>query len=99
VLAHGAGANCEAKILVNVSTGLCAAGFFVLRIDLPFRQKRPTGPPMPAGRAADLAVCGKRRLRCGRSRRGGLSSEATRMAAEWRRCSRRRIRVLPMLCC
>jgi predicted alpha/beta-hydrolase family hydrolase len=55
VLAHGAGANCEAKVLVNVSDGLCAAGFFVLRIDLPFRQKRPTGPPMPVGRAADLA--------------------------------------------
>jgi uncharacterized protein len=55
VLAHGAGANCEAKILVAVSEQLCAAGFFVLRIDLPFRQKRPSGPPSPAGRGADLA--------------------------------------------
>ena len=55
VLAHGAGANCDAKVLLAVAEGLCTAGFFVLRIDLPFRQKRPSGPPFPAGRAADLA--------------------------------------------
>jgi predicted alpha/beta-hydrolase family hydrolase len=53
VLAHGAGANCEAKVLVAVADGLCAAGFHVLRIDLPFRQKRPSGPPFPAVAAAD----------------------------------------------
>lgn len=53
VLAHGAGANCEAKVLVSVADGLCQAGFHVLRIDLPFRQKRPSGPPFPAMAAAD----------------------------------------------
>jgi uncharacterized protein len=55
VLAHGAGANCEVKVLVTVAQKLCAAGFFVLRIDLPFRQKRPSGPPFPAAAAADKA--------------------------------------------
>jgi uncharacterized protein len=53
VLAHGAGANCEAKVLVAVAEGLCAAGFHVLRIDLPFRQKRPSGPPFPTMASAD----------------------------------------------
>ena len=55
VLAHGAGANSEAKVLVAVAQRLCEAGFAVLRIDLPFRQKRPTGPPMPATAAEDRA--------------------------------------------
>lgn len=55
VLAHGAGANCQAKVLVAVAEALCAAGLFVLRIDLPFRQKRPSGPPSPATGAEDRA--------------------------------------------
>ncbi|HYP09459.1 MAG TPA: alpha/beta fold hydrolase [Bryobacteraceae bacterium] len=55
VLAHGAGANCEAKILVAVADALCGAGFVVLRIDMPFRQKRPTGPPLPGSAAEDRA--------------------------------------------
>jgi predicted alpha/beta-hydrolase family hydrolase len=55
VLAHGAGANCDAKVLVGVADQLCRAGFHVLRIDLPFRQKRPSGPPSPATRGDDIA--------------------------------------------
>lgn len=55
VLAHGAGSNRNAKLLVAVAEALCARGVAVLRIDLPFRQARPGGPPMPAHAAADRA--------------------------------------------
>jgi len=55
VLTHGAGANCTAPLLVAVANALSAAGAVVLRYDLPFRQKRPFGPPSPATAAADRA--------------------------------------------
>ncbi len=55
VLTHGAGGNCNAPLLVAVADRFSAAGLYVLRIDLPFRQKRPSGPPSPAGAAADRA--------------------------------------------
>lgn len=50
VLTHGAGANCNAPLLVVLADALCAAGLLVLRCDLPFRQMRPHGPP-PRGSA------------------------------------------------
>ena len=53
VLAHGAGGNCEARLLLAVSEAFCNAGFLVLRINLPFRQARPFGPPSPGGAARD----------------------------------------------
>ncbi len=53
VLAHGAGANCQAKLLLAVASAFAEAGFVVLRCDLPFRQRRPHGPPFPAGAAND----------------------------------------------
>ena len=46
VLTHGAGANCQAPLLVAVARGFCEAGITTLRCDLPFRQLRPHGPPM-----------------------------------------------------
>src|SRR5215470_2813072 len=49
VLTHGAGGSCTAPLLVAVAAAFCAAGFAVLRCDLPFRQRRPTGPPSPPG--------------------------------------------------
>ena len=55
VLTHGAGSNCAAPLLVAVASALCGAGITVLRCDLPFRQRRPSGPPHPAGAAADRA--------------------------------------------
>lgn len=45
VLTHGAGSNCNAPLLVAVAHGFAEAGFTVLRCDLPYRQKRPHGPP------------------------------------------------------
>ncbi len=53
VLAHGAGSNCRAPLLVTVAETFAAAGLAVLRIDLPFRQARPHGPPFPAFAARD----------------------------------------------
>jgi uncharacterized protein len=53
VLAHGAGSNCQSKLLVDVSNALATSGFEVLRIDLPFRQARPKGPPFPSSSGKD----------------------------------------------
>ena len=50
ILTHGAGANCQAPLLVALADAFCAAGITVLRCDLPFRQARPSGPP-PRGAA------------------------------------------------
>ena len=55
VLTHGAGGNCDGPLLVALADALCAAGMTVLRCDLPFRQRRPKGPPSPATAAADRA--------------------------------------------
>src|SRR5207302_8072774 len=55
VLTHGAGGNCKAPLLVAAATAFSAAGLHVLRCDLPFRQRRPSGPPSPATAAADRA--------------------------------------------
>ena len=45
LLTHGAGANCQSKLLIAVADAFAAAGFFVLRFDLPFRMERRFGPP------------------------------------------------------
>jgi predicted alpha/beta-hydrolase family hydrolase len=50
VLTHGAGANCQAPLLVALGNAFSQSGITVLRCDLPFRQKRPHGPP-PRGSA------------------------------------------------
>jgi predicted alpha/beta-hydrolase family hydrolase len=46
VITHGAGSNCNSPLLVAIAETFAAAGFHVLRCDLPFRQERPTGPPL-----------------------------------------------------
>lgn len=48
VLTHGAGGNCKAPLLVALADSFVAAGLTTLRCDLPFRQRRPTGPPSPS---------------------------------------------------
>jgi hypothetical protein len=48
VLTHGAGANCQSKLLIALADAFADAGYLVLRCDLPFRQSRPHGPPFPA---------------------------------------------------
>lgn len=90
VLTHGAGGNCTMPLLVTIATAFCAAGYDVLRCDLPFRQRRPKGPPSPSGAAADreglrLAVAvmrarGRRRVILGGQSYGGR--QATMLAAD-----------------
>lgn len=46
VLTHSAGGNSNAPLLVAVAEEFVARGINVLRCDLPFRQRRPHGPPM-----------------------------------------------------
>jgi predicted alpha/beta-hydrolase family hydrolase len=53
VLTHGAGANCQSKLLIALADAFSNAGYLVLRCDLPFRQSRPHGPPFPAMAARD----------------------------------------------
>jgi predicted alpha/beta-hydrolase family hydrolase len=53
VLTHGAGSNCQAKLLVEMSSALAVSGFTVLRFDLPFRSARPQGPPRPGSAERD----------------------------------------------
>jgi predicted alpha/beta-hydrolase family hydrolase len=53
VLTHGAGANAQAPLLIRVAEAFAEAGWYVLRYNLPFRQRKPFGPPSPAGAAAD----------------------------------------------
>ncbi|MEI9976965.1 MAG: alpha/beta fold hydrolase [Ignavibacteriota bacterium] len=87
-LTHGAGANCQAPLLVRLARAFCDAGLVVLRYDLPFRQQRPKGPPFPAMAERDRegvlqAVDVVRRLAPGRIFAGGHSygGRQTAMAA------------------
>ncbi|MCF8606483.1 alpha/beta fold hydrolase [Gordonia sp. HY442] len=53
VLAHGAGSDRQSVLLRVLSESLVARGFAVARIDLPYRQQRPKGPPSPSKAAID----------------------------------------------
>jgi uncharacterized protein len=55
ILAHGAGSNSQAPLLVAFAETFAGAGYTVLRCDLPFRQTRPYGPPGPGDAARDRA--------------------------------------------
>jgi uncharacterized protein len=78
VLAHGAGSNCNAPLLVALAEAFCDVGFTVLRCDLPFRQQRPNGPPPRGSAERDqlglrAAVACMRRETSGRVFLGGHS--------------------------
>lgn len=90
VLTHGAGGNRDAPVLMEAAKWFCAAGLHVLRFDLPFRQRRPSGPP-PRGSAAEDrgalrgAVAAMRGIVSGRVILGGHSyggRQASMLAAE-----------------
>jgi uncharacterized protein len=94
ILTHGAGANCQAPLLVALADALCESGMTVLRCDLPFRQLRPKGPPLPGGAKRDQeglrsAVASIKKLVPGSVFLGGHSyggRQATMLAAsdaEW----------------
>jgi predicted alpha/beta-hydrolase family hydrolase len=88
ILTHGAGTNCEAPLLRDLSAALVQRGMWVLRYDLPFRQARPSGPPIPGDAVKDregirAAVAAMRGLVSGRVIAGGHSygGRQTSMAA------------------
>jgi predicted alpha/beta-hydrolase family hydrolase len=90
VLTHGAGANCQARLLVAVAEAFTEAGVTVLRCDLPYRQTRPYGPPRPGDARRDRAglkqAAGKMRgMIAGRVFLGGHSyggRQATMLCAD-----------------
>jgi uncharacterized protein len=55
VLTHGAGGNCNGPLLVALAEKFAASGLSTLRCDLPFRQRRPHGPPSPSDAKHDQA--------------------------------------------
>lgn len=55
IVAHGAGSNCTAPLLVALAETFCGHGYTVLRCDLPFRQERRFGPPFPGNAESDRA--------------------------------------------
>ena len=55
VLSHGAGGNAQAPMLRALAETFSAAGYTVLRCNLPYRQARSYGPPGPADAARDRA--------------------------------------------
>ena len=55
VLTHGAGGNCNTPLLVALADKFAGAGLTTLRCDLPFRQRRPKGPPSPSDAKHDQA--------------------------------------------
>lgn len=90
-ITHGASSNCDAPLLVAVAEAFAAAGFFVLRYDLPYRVQGRNSPPLPVHqgkdregiqRAADALreASGARRIFLSGSSYGGRQS--TMLAAE-----------------
>lgn len=78
ILTHGAGANCEAPLLMALAAGFSSQNWMVLRCDLPFRQLRPQGPPTRGSAERDqaglrAAVAAMRGMRPGRIVLGGHS--------------------------
>ncbi len=78
ILAHGAGSDCGAPLLVALGAAFAGWGYTVLRCDLPFRQVRHTGPPFPRSAERDRAglrnaVAAARKKVAGRIFLGGHS--------------------------
>jgi uncharacterized protein len=78
VIAHGAGSNSRAPLLLALSEMFAAAGYTVLRCDLPYRHIRSFGPPRPGDAARDReglknAITAVRKLVSGRIFLGGHS--------------------------
>jgi predicted alpha/beta-hydrolase family hydrolase len=90
ILTHGAGSNAQAPLLIALAEAFCAAGFTVLRCDLPYRHLRPQGPPGPGDAARDRvglrnAVAALRKLARRRVFLGGHSyggRQSTMLCAE-----------------
>jgi predicted alpha/beta-hydrolase family hydrolase len=56
ILTHGAGSNRNAPLLVAADRAISALGIHVVRMNLPYRDERPAGPPRPGDAARDRAA-------------------------------------------
>lgn len=54
-LTHGAGSDRDTSLLKALAEALCEQGLLVLRFDLPFRVRKPSGPPHPSKASEDRA--------------------------------------------
>src|SRR5262245_47472543 len=54
VLTHGAGGNRESELLQRICQAWAERGWLAVRYNLPYRRRRPTGPPSGSA-AADQA--------------------------------------------
>ena len=52
MLTHGAGGNRDSLLLIRICEEWAARGWLAVRYNLPYRRRRPKGPP--SGSAADL---------------------------------------------
>ncbi len=59
VLTHGASGNANSTPLVALAHEFASVGVSVLRCDLPYRQRRPHGPPSPATAKEDQEGLGR----------------------------------------
>jgi predicted alpha/beta-hydrolase family hydrolase len=55
VLTHGASGNANTALLITLAQVFASTGISALRCDLPYRQRRPHGPPSPANAKEDQA--------------------------------------------
>ena len=53
VMTHGASGNSNSALLVALAEAFAEGGVSVLRCDLPYRQRKPNGPPSPADAKRD----------------------------------------------
>ncbi|GFG71926.1 alpha/beta hydrolase family protein [Mycolicibacter senuensis] len=49
LLTHGAGGNRDSGVLQRICDAWARRGFLAIRYDLPFRRRRPKGPPSGSG--------------------------------------------------
>jgi len=90
VLAHGAGSNANAPLLIALAEVFAAQGVIVLRCNLPYRQARSYGPPGPGDAERDRkglknALGALRRMAAGHIFLGGHSyggRQSTMLCAE-----------------
>jgi predicted alpha/beta-hydrolase family hydrolase len=51
VLTHGAGGNRDAALLIRICDAWAARGWLAIRYNLPYRRRRPKGPPSGSAKA------------------------------------------------
>lgn len=56
VLTHGAGGNRESPMLIRLCDEWARRGFLAVRYDLPYRRRRPKGPPSGSAKADQAGI-------------------------------------------